>query len=345
MKVSFLLTGVLAAPLFILAAEKPADVCPVPNTAVLEINGTKLTLADLEHQNPALFFSVQNNYHEAERKAIEAFVDDYLLEQQAKAEHLTVAQLLEKHVNSTIAKDPSEEALRVYYEGLDTTKAYEAVRGTIIEALHQRRIARAKAAYVQSLHNKSQIAVLLTAPRAQISLAKVDYRGPQTAPVKVVEYADYECPYCQQAQPALDKLEATYKGKIAFVFKDMPLPMHAHAQKAAEASRCAAEQGKYWEYHDLLFANKQLDVSALKDTAHELKLDQQAFNKCLDSGATVAEIKASSEEAEALGVQGTPTLFINGELYNGALSYDKLQAAIEEELHKTSTAPAQIAKR
>ena len=345
MKVSFLLIGALVTPLFILAAQKSSDVCPVSDTAVLEINGTKLTLADLEHQNPSILFSARSNYYDAERKAIEAFEDDYLLEEQAKAEHLTVAQLLEKHVNSTIAKDPSEEALRVYYEGLDTTQPYEAVRGQIIQALHQRRIARAKAAYVQSLHNKSQIAVLLTPPRAQISLANVDYRGPRAAPVTVVEYADYECPYCQQAQPALNQLEATYKGKIAFVFKDMPLPMHKHAQKAAEASRCAAAQGRYWEYHDLLFANKKLDISALKDTAREIKLDQQAFNTCLDSGATVAEITASSQEAQALGVQGTPTLFINGAVYNGALSYDQLQTAIEAELQKVKTAPAQLARR
>lgn len=334
----------LAVPFLVSAADPPSNVCATPGNAVLEVNGTKLTLTDLEQKNPSLLYSAQNAYYEAERKAVDGFVGQYLLEQQAKAEGLTVDQLLDKHVKSTIAKDPSEEALRVYYEGLDTTQPYEAVRGQIIEALHQRRIARAKAAYLETLRHQANINVLLTPPDAKISLKNADLRGPQTAPVVVVEYADYECPYCQQAQPTLDKIEAAYKGRIAFVFKDMPLPMHSHAEKAAEASRCAEAQGKYWEYHDALFAKKQLDVTSLKQTARDLKLDGAAFDKCLDSGATVPGIQASSEEATSLGVQGTPTLFINGHFFSANVSFEGIQAAIDQELHKLPTT-AQIAQR
>jgi protein-disulfide isomerase len=332
-------------PFLALAAQPPADVCPTSDMAVVQINSTKLTLADLEHTDPSLIFQARNACYEAEHKAIDSFVDEYLLEQQAKAENLTVSQLLDKHVNSTIAKDPSEESLRVYYEGVETTQPFEALRGQIVDAIRQRRIAKAKAAYLQSLHAKGEVAMLLAAPRADIALKEVEYRGPRTAPVVLVEYADYECPYCQQAQPALTKLEDAYKGKIAFVFKDMPLPMHTHAQKAAEASRCAAAQGKYWEYHDLLFTEKQLDLPGLTAAAKQLHLDEQAFNKCLDSGASVPEIRASSTEAQALGVQGTPTIFINGKYFSSALSFEKLQAAVEEELHKASSAPSQIAQR
>lgn len=344
MKPFLLAVSVVVVPLLCLGADGPAPVCGAGSAAVLDINGARLTLADLQEQNPSLLFPAQNAYYDAQRKAIDAFVDQYLLEKQAKAEGLTVDQLLDKHVKSTIAKDPSEEALRVYYEGLDSNQPYEAVRSQIIDALHQRRIARAKAAYLQTLHEQAKVEVLLTAPRAEISLKNADYRGPQTAPVVVVEYADYECPYCQQAQPVLDKIEATYKGQIAFVFKDMPLPMHSHAEKAAEASRCAEAQGKYWEYHDRLFAGKQLDVAALKQAAGDLKLDTAAFDKCLDSGSTVAGIQSSAQEAQALGVQGTPTLFINGHYYGGALSFTNLQAAIDKELHGQKTT-AQIAKR
>ncbi len=346
MKKTFLLVGVFAAPLLLVAASAASnDVCPTPDNAVLEINGSKLTLTDLERKDPQLLFAARSSYYEAQKKAIDGYVDQYLLDEQAKAENLTVDQLLDKHVNSTIAKDPSEEALRVYYEGVDTALPYEAVRPQIVESLRQRRIAKAKAAYMHSLRSKSQVAVLLAAPRAQIELKDAALRGPQTAPIVVVEYADYECPYCQQAQPQLDKLESAYRGKIAFVFKDMPLPMHAHAEKAAEATRCAEQQGKYWEYHDALFARKQLDDAGLKSAAHELKLDEGAFDKCLQSGATAAGIRTSSQEAQALGVQGTPTLFINGKPYSGALSFDKLQAAIEEELHKSAPAANELAKR
>lgn len=345
MKISLVLIGLIEASSLVFAAQPPAAVCPTADTAIVEINGSKLTLADLQHDNPSLAFQARNACYEAEHKAIDAFVDQYLIEQQAKAEKVTVDQLLEKHVTSTIAKDPSEDSLRIYYEGVDTTLPFEQVRQQIIDAIRQRRINKAKAAYVQSLRTKGAVATLLPAPRAEISLQDAVYRGPHTAPVVVVEYADYECPYCQQAEPVMEKLADAYKGKVAFVFKDMPLPMHSHAQKAAEASRCAEAQGKYWEYHDLLFADKQLEASGLTAAAKQLKLDEQAFSKCLDSGATAPGIKASYMEAQGLGIPGTPAIFINGQVYNGALSFEKLQAAIEDELHKTASAPSQIAAR
>jgi protein-disulfide isomerase len=332
------------APFCLLAANKGAEVCTVGNTAVLEINGTKLSLADLEQRDPAALFPARNVYYDAQRKAIDEFVAKDLLEEQAKREHVTVDQLLDKHVTSMLPKDPPEEALEVYYEGLDTDKPYQAVRSQILSAIRQRRLAKAKAAYLQSLRTQANISVLLQAPRAEISMKDVALRGPVQAPVTVVEYADYECPYCQQIQPALNKLEKEYEGKVAFAYKDYPLPMHSHAQKAAEASRCAEAQGKYWQYHDSLFADKQLEVPALKESARKLNLDETAFGECLDSGASANFIKLSSEEAEALGIQGTPTFFINGRILNGTLSYDHLKAAIEEELGKVPT-QAQMARR
>jgi protein-disulfide isomerase len=162
--------------------------------------------------------------------------------------------------------------------------------------------------------------------------------------VMLVEYADYECPYCQQIQPALAKLEADFKGKIAFAFKDAPLPMHANAQKAAESAHCAAEQGRYWEDHDLLFAKSDLQLPRLKEYAQSLKMDGAAFAKCLDSGAHDPLVKSQLAEAQALGVPGTPAFFINGRFITGAVSYDSLRQVIEEEL-RTSTAAKRPASR
>jgi protein-disulfide isomerase len=161
--------------------------------------------------------------------------------------------------------------------------------------------------------------------------------------VTLLEFGDYECPYTQQAQAIVARLEAEFKGRIAFVYKDFPLPMHAHAEKAAEASHCAAEQGKYWELHDLMFATKQLDPDALKKDANELKLDTTAFNACLDNGKTADAVKAQLSEAQALGLQGAPSFFVNGRAV--ANSYDKIRAVIGEELSAPSdrTAAASVA--
>jgi protein-disulfide isomerase len=163
--------------------------------------------------------------------------------------------------------------------------------------------------------------------------------------VTVVEFADYECPYCQQIQPAIAKLQADYKDRIAFVYKDVPLPMHAHAQKAAEAAHCAGDQGKYWEYHDLLFASKQYDVAQLKEHARTLKLDGKAFDQCLDSGAQAERIKTTVAEAQSIGLPGTPGFFINGRFINGAVDYQILQQIIEEELRATSSSMAEARKQ
>lgn len=306
------------------------------NNTLVEINGVKITLSDFERKHPTALFQAQNSFYEAQRKAVDAFVDEYLLEQQAKKENLSVAQLLEKHVTNKVAKDPSDEALRVYYEGVDTNEPYEAVRDKIVEALRHRRMLKLRTAFLKSLRDQATVAVRLTPPRADISLKDIAVRGPANAPVTVVEYADYECPYCQQIVPTIKKLAEEYKGKVAFVYKDLPLPMHANAQKAAEATHCAAAQNQYWEYHDLLFAKKQLDPGSLKVFARELRMDGEKFDKCLDSSEKAEVVRLHAAEAQSLGLQGTPSFFVNGRAVGGGDPYQGIRALIEEELRSAS---------
>jgi protein-disulfide isomerase len=304
------------------------------NLVLVEVDGVKLTLADFEAKRPAGLFQARNNFYEAERKAVDEFVNEYLLNREARKEGTTAADLLERHVNSSGFKAPSEETLRVYFEGVDTTESYEAVRDKIIEAIRTRRITKARSGYLQKLRDQAKVSFLMAPVRAAISMKDTPLRGLPDAPVVIVEFADYECQYCQQIQPVVDKVLADYKGKVAFAFKDFPLPMHAHAQKAAEAAHCAQVQGKYWEFHDLLFATRQFEISQLKANAQGLKLNVESFNKCLDSGEQAETVKKQFEESQALGLPGTPAFFVNGRLINpnGTVSYDTLHQLIEEEL-------------
>lgn len=330
--IRLLYSAVFITSSFLLAADGVSNASDHSGAVIAEIDQVKITRGDFERKNPARLFQARNTFHEAERKAVDEFVDEYLLERQAKKENLTVAELLDRHVNSKIAPDPSDEALRVYYEGVDTTEPFEVVKGKIIDSLRQRRAGKIKAAYMQSLRVQSRVAVRLSTPRVQVSMKDTPVRGPQNAPVMLVEYADYECPYCQQIQPALDKLRAEYKDKLAFAYKDVPLPMHANAQKAAEAAHCAGNQGKYWEYHDILTSKKPLDIGGLRSYARDLKLDTGAFDKCLDAGDRAQVVKSSLDEAQSLGLQGTPSFFINGRFFAGAATYEKLRDLVEEEL-------------
>jgi protein-disulfide isomerase len=301
------------------------------DVVLVELNGVQITQADLELKRPSAMFQARTNFYEAERKALVDLVDEQLLEQQAAKEKLSVAQLLERHVDATIAKDPSEEALHVYYEGVDTTEPYEAVRGKILDALRQRRIAKAKAAYMQTLRAQTPAIIRLAPPRAPISMTDVPVRGIPNPRITLLEFADYQCPYCQQIQPVLTRIESEFKDQLAFAYKDYPLSMHPDAPKAAEAAHCAGAQGKFWEYHDLVFANKRLDVANLKNDARDLKLDAAAFDACLDKGQTAGMIKDETSEAQTLGLQGTPTLFINGR-YVRDITYEGIRSVITEEL-------------
>jgi len=317
------------------------------NGAVLEVDGTKLSIADMEQKHPFGLFQARNAFYQAETKALNEFATEYLLEQEAQKEHVTVEELLERHANSVVPKgEPSEEALRLYYEGTESKEPFEAVRAGILDHIRQSRMLKAKTEYVQTLRSKAKIAVSVAPPLAAVSLKDTPVRGvAANAPVTLVEYADYECPYCQQVQPVLDKLEAEYKGKVTFAYKDLPLPMHPHAQKAAEAAHCAGAQGKYWEYHDMLFATKKLEISQLKEDAGALKLDTAAFDKCLDSGEQAETIKAQNAEAQSLQLQGTPSFFINGQFFSGGFTYEQFRGILDGALNASSAPVTEAAKR
>lgn len=159
--------------------------------------------------------------------------------------------------------------------------------------------------------------------------------GPQDAPVLIVEFSDFQCSFCARfATETLGQILDTYGDQVRLVFRDFPLTsIHSQAQKAAEASQCAYEQGKYWEYHDSLFQNQQaLDVDSLKGYAQELGLDTGAFNECLDFGKYTSEVQNDLAQGQSYGVTGTPTFFINGRLLRGAKPLSAFEAMIEEEL-------------
>lgn len=336
------LSGVPSA----LGAAETDDSTPAMAAPVLvEIDGAKLTLADFGRKHPGGLFQAYQNFYQAERRVVEAWIDEYLLERQAQRENITVAELLNRHVKAVANKEPSEDALRVYYDGVDTDQPYEALRQQIIDHLREGRLTKARAAYMKSLRSQANINLQFGAPRALINTKDTPIRGPVDAPVTIVEYADYECPYCQQVQAAVDQIEVEYKGKIAFVYKDMPLPNHGHAQKAAEASHCAGVQGKYWEYHDVLFKTKAMDISQLKAHARDLKLDTTAFDKCLDSGEQAELVKAEFTEGVGFGLQGTPGFFVNGHVYAGGLSVEQFRQVIGQELAIATAQRNETAKR
>jgi len=160
--------------------------------------------------------------------------------------------------------------------------------------------------------------------------------GDKNAPVTIVEFSDYECPFCGrhylQTFPQLKK-EYIETGKVKLVFKDFPLSFHPNAQKAAEAARCAGEQSKYWEMHDLLFSNQEkLGIENYKKWAREIGVDGAKFDSCLSSGKYASDVQADLAYGSQIGVSGTPGFFVNGKKISGAQPYIVFKQAIDAEL-------------
>jgi len=174
--------------------------------------------------------------------------------------------------------------------------------------------------------------------RIQVSADDDPVKGDKNAPVTIIEFSDFQCPYCGRFYlQTLPKIEENYikAGKVKFVYRDYPLSFHQFAQKAAEASECADEQGKFWEYHNKIFENQQLlSIENLKKWALDLGLDKNKFDTCLDLGKYEGETKKDFQDGAAAGVTGTPAFFINGILVEGAHPFETFKAIIEAELAK-----------
>jgi protein-disulfide isomerase len=158
--------------------------------------------------------------------------------------------------------------------------------------------------------------------------------GPEDAPVTIIEFSDYQCPYCERwYQDVYEQLLANYPGKLRFVYRDLPLPSHPEAIPAAEAANCAGAQDDYWKYHDALFSGQYgLGRAAYEQYAADLGLDTKAFTACLDSHRYQNEIQADATEASRVGINSTPTFVINGRLLVGALPFADFKTVIDEEL-------------
>jgi protein-disulfide isomerase len=312
------------------------------SSVVAEIAGHKITAGELEEKEAAKLLQARYKYYVAQRDALEQYIDDQLLEMQAKKESVSLDELFKRHVSINV-QEPTEDQLRFYYEGVQTDESYDEARSNIINTVHQLRMKKARDAYIAELRGEYGVVVELSQPSAHVEVANAARLGSEKAPVQIVEFADYECPYCQKVSADLNRIREQFGDQVSVVYKDFPLPMHPLAARAAEAARCAGEQGQFWEFHDALFQNKRLQIPDLKQQARDLKLDGARFDQCLDSGEQIATVKKDAQEGQRLGLLGTPSFFVNGHFMSGAIGYIKLREAVLQELSGTINAKKQSA--
>jgi protein-disulfide isomerase len=171
-----------------------------------------------------------------------------------------------------------------------------------------------------------------------LSLNGAPSKGSEKAEVTIVKFEDFQCPYCKAVQPNFEEVLKRYDGKVRLLHKDLPLDqIHPQARQAAEAARCADDEGKFWEYHDKLYASSpKAAPEDLKFYARDLGLKQDSFDKCLTTGKYKAAIQKDMNEAASLGLTGTPTFFINGRELSGAQSVEAISQIIDEELSRAN---------
>ena len=314
--------------------------------AIAVVNGESITedevqkaaapeLEKLDQKQKQFMATLERDKKSAVEDALEDIVNRKLLEAEAKKRSITVDDLLRAEVQEKV-NPPTEETVRKFY---DDNKA--VINGSFIETaleirnyLLQQGRQSAFSALMFKLKKDYGYKSMVEPDRAKVDVAGHPSKGPATAPVTIVEFSDFECPYCGGLYPTLKRVEDTYKDKIRIVYRQFPLNnIHPRAQKAAEASLCANEQNKFWQLHDAMFNDqKNLTVDDLKAKAAALSLNAATFATCLDSGKHAAAIQSSLEEGNRLGVDGTPALFINGRYLGGNQPYDAIAKIIEDEL-------------
>ncbi|MEZ5286545.1 MAG: thioredoxin domain-containing protein [Vicinamibacterales bacterium] len=310
------------------------------NPVVAEVAGRTITLSDVDAKwqefDGAERARLTQLLYQNRRNMLDLLVGDLLIEDAAKAASLSVADYTERELGKRIQKVSDADVQRFYDENKERAqgRSLDDLRQPIVEYLQSQRQAQARAQLVDELRSKAgEVRVLLDPPRMEVALGEAPSTGDAGAPVTIVEFSDYQCPFCGRVTPTMARVMEEYDGKIRRVFKDFPLPSHPQAPKAAEAARCAGDQGKYWEMHERLFANQQaLQVADLKKTAGQIGLDQAKFDQCLDTGRFTAQVEADVAQGEALGVNSTPTLYINGRPLIGAQPYELFKQVIDEEL-------------
>ncbi|MBX5484406.1 MAG: thioredoxin domain-containing protein [Myxococcaceae bacterium] len=223
---------------------------------------------------------------------------------------------------------------------------FESFKAVIDEEIQKANNLLASGTKLEDLYEKQMALVAAApapapaAPQAPVVVKDIDIgnapvKGPKNAPVTIVEWSDFQCPFCGRVAPTVKQIEEQYKGKVRIAFKHQPLPFHQNAKIAAMAAMAANEQGKFWEMHDLLFKNQQhLDRASLDKYAEQIGLDMAKFRAAMDSNKFEAQINADSAEGMKVGANGTPTFYINGRQVVGAQPFEAFKAVIDEELKK-----------
>ncbi|MCL4684378.1 DsbA family protein [Myxococcota bacterium] len=283
--------------------------------------------------NPSRLFEIR-------KRALEQMASEQALEALATERGKSKEDLLREEIDQRAAVDDAE--VQAFYEQNKERygkREFDKVEAVVRRQLEQQKRQGVAQKYLEGLRAELGFESLLEAPRFEIT-GDGPARGPADAPITLVEFSDYQCPFCKNAEPIIDQVLERYPTQVRVVFRQFPLDnIHPQARGAAEAALCAREQGKFWEYHEKLFEGApKLGEEELKRYADEAGLDRAAFDACRAEEQQAAAVQADVEAGEHIGVAGTPAFYVNGRPLAGARSVEQFAALIDEELERLGLA-------
>jgi protein-disulfide isomerase len=284
--------------------------------------------------------------YDLRKQALDEIIDKYLVQRAATMAGLKPDEYIDRQIRLSSSRVTPHEAEQFYDEHkaqLDAQtggRPFSQIKPRLIAALQHQRDQESREQLIKKLRAENHISVLLEAPHVNVASAGHPSSGAASAPVTIIEFSDFQCPFCRAAESTLKQVRQKYGDQVKLVYMDFPLGFHPHAMDAARAARCAADQDKFWQFHDALFLDqKKLDPDNLRQTAAKIGLDRDKFNACFTSDKYDAGIRKDVAEGNSLGVTGTPTFFINGRELAGAQPPPKFDEVIDEELARAK-APA-----
>jgi len=306
---------------------KGAPVAVVDGKPILEDELSALVEGELRR--------LQFQEYQIRHRALENLIVEKLLAAQAREKGLTAEELLRQEVDEKVAEPSETELERDYADRQDLSNVpFEQVKNQLLPGLKQQNVARARQAYINRLRLEAHVIVLLQPPQAKVTYDPARVLGDPSAPVTIIEFADFQCPFCRKADATLKDLMKEYQGRVRLAYRDFPLTqIHPQAERAAEAARCGGEQGQFWHFHDLLFASPgRLSDADFEQHARTLGLDMTRFEACLREGKFRSQVDLDLKEGTQAGVDSTPGFFINGSFLSGAQPIATFEQIIDAEL-------------
>jgi protein-disulfide isomerase len=289
---------------------------------------------------------IRRQEYEAKSQALENLLNQKLLEAAAAKRGIAPSALLQQEADAKVTPTTDAEVEAVYTAQKDRiNRPLAEVKGQIQQMLRQGKVEQAREAYLRTLRAAADVTIRLRAPKIEVSYDSSRVRGDPKAPITIVEFSDFQCPFCQRAHAVVKELLSKYPTQVKLAYRDFPLrQIHPQADAAAEAARCAGEQGKFWPFHDRLFeSNRPLDLAAFADHAAAVGMDQSKFVDCLAADKFEGQIEQDLQDGTRAGINGTPGFFINGVMVTGAQPLAVFERVVQQELAAIRQArPAQV---